>query len=1093
MTVDVIAASAGSGKTYALATEMEQAIEGGSARPDAIVAITYTNKAAAELSRRLRRRLLDTGRSVEAARIRDGYIGTIHSVCQRLIADLAFEAGSSPYPSPAPESYSARLFREVVGEVTAGALGVLGPLAEVLALAPDDSRSRTPYGAKSWRDALEKIVKAARENRLDSAVLRRSARDSAAELAGILDPPRGAVVARDAELVASLPDIQSWIAGEIAARIAKGKVPTARSGKQEAWVRKVQRTLDQGRNPPWTDLAAVLGSHWTSKAAQAITADLRATFAKHLSHPRFHEELHSILREVFAHAGEVSEAFVARKQAERLLDFEDMLAQAAEILSRAEARERLSGRIDLVMVDEFQDTSPVQLEVVMALSSLARRTVWVGDKKQAIFGFQGSDPGLMEAATDAVLQGQAPRVLPRNYRSRPPLVGFCSEVFAAAFERHGVPPQEVTLQPACPEPAALRGTPAIRLWLTTRDPNNPKARHTEAGGLARQVQALLANGALLVRESAGDPTVEAATRPVRAADIAVLARRNKDCRQIASALGAMGIPARVAEEGLGSTPEAGLLRSGLALLADARDKMAAAEIAWFTGSVPEPDGWLSDRIAAVAKSREEGTPDVAFPELAPLVALRAVAEEARNWTPEEAVLAVYDALDLPERVLGWPDPRRGFANLEALRAVARDYQDTCGARRSAATIAGLVSHLDGLSNDVGQALPVADDAVRVLTYHKAKGLEWPVVVCATLDTVFDTNPFGVRVEPAAAFEAAAPLEGREIRWWPWPYGAKSTGLELRDRADNTKLARRLAERAEAENARLLYVGFTRARDHLVLSARGFGRDPTRWLDQLRNTSGDPVLDLPWASPGLRSVKVGTRVWPCVVSEAIGTFPDSTAGASQEAAWFVRPQQRTTRGPQQIRPSSETLDPDQQVQVVITQVVSLGGRQDLKARKDDMASVGDALHGFLAADPGDGGADREAIATAHIERFSLAGKISLDTVLVMADRFHRWLEGHAPGPRCPEWPVRWVRDDGRVLSGDIDLLVPYGDGWLLIDHKSFPGDTRRRDGMAQKWAGQLSAYRAAVEAATGKPVEEVWVHLPVRGEVVRLEIPRPAQA
>jgi ATP-dependent helicase/nuclease subunit A len=115
------------------------------------------------------------------------------------------------------------------------------------------------------------------------------------------------------------------------------------------------------------------------------------------------------------------------------------------------------------------------------------------------------------------------------------------------------------------------------------------------------------------------------------------------------------------------------------------------------------------------------------------------------------------------------------------------------------------------------------------------------------------------------------------------------------------------------------------------------------------------------------------------------------------------------------------------------------------------------------------------------------------VVAMADRFHRWLEGHAPGPRCPEWPVRWVRDDGRVLSGDIDLLVPYGDGWLLIDHKSFPGDTRRRDGMLRKWAGQLSAYRAAVEAATGKPVEEVWVHLPVRGEVVRLEIPRPAPA
>ena len=150
MSIEVISASAGAGKTYILATEMEAAIGKGEARPDAVVAITYTNKAAAELARRLRQRLLEGGKPVEAARIRDGYLGTIHSVCQRLIADLAFEAGSSPYPEPAPESYSDQLFKEVVGVETGEAMKALSDLVASLALETNESVSR--FGRTSWRD-----------------------------------------------------------------------------------------------------------------------------------------------------------------------------------------------------------------------------------------------------------------------------------------------------------------------------------------------------------------------------------------------------------------------------------------------------------------------------------------------------------------------------------------------------------------------------------------------------------------------------------------------------------------------------------------------------------------------------------------------------------------------------------------------------------------------------------------------------------------------------------------------------------------------------------------------------------------------------
>jgi len=320
MKIDVITASAGAGKTYALATQMQEAIAGGDARPDAVVAITYTNKAAAELGRRLRRRLLEADLPVEAARIRDGYIGTVHSVCQRLISDLAFEAGTSPYPEPAPESYSARLFGEVVGEITSSALASLGPLVEVLAQATDDSRPRRSFSPPTWRDALRRIVESSRENRVGAEALQTSATNSVREVLSLLNPPAGTANDRDKGLFSLVPGVLRAMEAEVA---VAAKVPGAVKNRLQ-WARGLTRDLAQGRKPSWNDLVAVFGGMWSLKKCEIIIGDLRAKITGHLSHPRLHDELRRIIEEVFGYAAGVGEAFLQRKQSERLLDFEDM-------------------------------------------------------------------------------------------------------------------------------------------------------------------------------------------------------------------------------------------------------------------------------------------------------------------------------------------------------------------------------------------------------------------------------------------------------------------------------------------------------------------------------------------------------------------------------------------------------------------------------------------------------------------------------------------------------------------------------------------------------------------------------------------------
>src|SRR5204862_4090544 len=128
-------------------------------------------------------------------------------------------------------------------------------------------------------------------------------------------------------------------------------------------------------------------------------------------------------------------------------DFVDQEALALELLRREDVRAALQGQLDLVLVDEFQDTSPLQLAIFLELASLARQSVWVGDQKQAIYGFRGTDPALMDAviesltaistdpelvlaAVEAVGKHAKLETLSVSYRSRPELVHLTSDVFA---------------------------------------------------------------------------------------------------------------------------------------------------------------------------------------------------------------------------------------------------------------------------------------------------------------------------------------------------------------------------------------------------------------------------------------------------------------------------------------------------------------------------------------------------------------------------------------------------------------------------------------------------------------------------------------
>ncbi|MGM0575197.1 MAG: UvrD-helicase domain-containing protein [Myxococcota bacterium] len=1097
-TVEVVSASAGTGKTFDLSKRMAAALlDGGDppVRPEGVMAITYTRRAAAELQSRLRRRLMKEGAWEPAARIRDGYIGTVHAICHRLLREFALEGGLSPALEPMEEVAGRQLLREALDEVLTADDRDLDEVAVRL-------------HAGDWRAIVGDIVAKARENGLSAEALHDCALASLDALFALLPDPRGEVEARDREIVEAL---------EALAPVLEEQAPESKAatGRAEKVAKALASARRHGGAIPWIDLVRVGSALTKGLAAAGPGLRLSEAVEAHTSHPRLHRELGDLVEGVFGVAARVMGVFQERKAAAGQIDYADMLAEAARLLREPRVEAALRERLDLLLVDEFQDTSPLQLAIITRMADLAGRAVWVGDRKQAIYGFQGSDPDLMSAAMDDALAGNDPTVLSRSWRSRPPLVDLVSEGFARALAPHGFPEEQVRLTAAVDDLPEVADDHVAEAWVCGADkvtgPDGEATKPHRWQAVAEGVEALLAEGgAVRVRGADGFEAT-----PLRPRHVAVLVRTHAHGQGVADALHARGIPVSVALTGLTTTAEGVLARAGLALLADPSDGVAAVEVAWLTGGAgADPDAWLDRRLAEVAAWRAEceareaaGEPrsraPLAFADDPTVARLRDLAGEARSLAPSEAFDAVLDALDARDLCRRWPESERRLANVEALRSVARSYEDLCRVRRRAATIPGLVAHLAELAGsgdeEDRQARPTDPDAVQVVTWHASKGLEWPVVVMTGLDHKPRDNTFGLHVEPAAdGFDAGDPLAGRWLRWWPYPYGRQEKGVALRAAAGDTAAGRRVRDRERRERARLLYVGFTRARDRVVLFADSTKRGVrTHWLDELRDGAGAAALDVPWdEEDGVRTLRVGEATFPCRLRRLSGAPPAERRGDGEVVRW-LRETPGPERPPERITPSSVVLADDVAAVVELGEAVRLGDRPPLKAAEGEMEAVGRAVHGFFAADPGDR-ADRETrcdLAARFLAHFEVSHALEPWRVVDAATNLRRHLEERfGVGRWWPEWPIRWRLDgpDGsRLVVGEVDLVLETNDGLIVVDHKTFPGDAATRDRRALAYAGQLATYHAALERATGRPVLASLLHFPVRGEIQEVRVPHGA--
>lgn len=1033
-TIQIISASAGTGKTYRLAEELCEHILSGAVRPEAILATTFTNRAADELRSRIRTRLIHAGRVEEARRLDAARIGTVNSVCGRLVSDFTFELGLSPDLQVMDEDAAkAALRRAIPKVVTFEQMEALEVLEERLSKI-------------DWQDVVQDIIGRARTNNLSSADLITCAERSIEGFRELL-PDAGDAAKIEKGMKAALKSFITKVD-----RDGKRNTGGALDQAQMALNR-----LNAGQLPAWQEWMKLMGISpavkWKDHAAP-----VQAAAAEHERHPLFREDCETAIRQVFEIAARTLEVYAVQKAEAGAIDFADQEAHALALLADEKICSRLRGELDLMLVDEFQDTSPIQLAIFLKLSEIADRSIWVGDQKQAIYGFRGTDPALMDAAVAAIeATGMETELLDCSWRSRPALVRVTSDLFVKAFSHSGIPEDRVritTAEPMRKEPKGLG--PVLERWTL-----ESKNQDGDAMAIAAGVKQLLADATVRVRDNA-----RGEVRRVRAGDVAVLCRQNPVCDSVAAALGDVGIPAERPRAGLFAAPEARLAVAGLRYWVDQRDSLAAAELARIIEYPDNGNAWLDALI------EKEGT--AAFEEMPVLQAIR----ESRSARPTAGAVSVLDdvlgAVQAREMCLRWGDARRRLDNLDALRTLAVQYAGQCDGEGAGCTPAGLIAHfeeLEGSGTDMCAILP-GEDAVTVTTWHGAKGCEWPVTILFEIDKTKERSALDIHVvSDRDGFDVSDPLAGRWIRYWPSPYHSRTSATGLHARLAEHSATATVRDKDLRERLRLLYVIWTRARDRLVLVTRK-GKLNAGDITLLRDESGEPLLSEPeggkvtWAG---NELDVQARVLEPGV-------PEEHERAADE--WYECPAAVVEHPPAFVSAS------DVGAEGKVGEAVAVGKRLPLNG-KPEMQVVGNAIHGFLAADrPEMEDSARRELADAILARWKVSDALTSESVLQASDNLRKWISANWPAATWHrEWPVMMRLEIGTVLRGVSDLVLETDDGFVVIDHKSFPGSREQAVEKASGFAGQINAYADAVAAATGKPVLARFIHMPVTGLVL----------
>ncbi len=1045
-----VEAGAGTGKTTALVGRILTLIDDG-VDIEAIAAITFSEKAAAELRHRLRAELARRGHRAALDGLDRAAIGTLHAFARRLLFEFPIEAGLPP------------------GFV------VLDELESRLAL---DER---------WEDLLDELFDDASRsvapgltaaelmqlcdwNKLGgTAGLRRISEEFQAnwdlvEARVELDPPqrpggadRGWTEALREVISTPTPeeDRQTKVLAQLAT-IAEELERDHRLGATLAALELVRKAVGNpqkcGDKVKWRHLGpAALEDLRAAEAALvgAVEAELR----------RWRQYQEAVV-------GAIVGRFVldgARARADAgTLEFHDLLVLARRLLAGdADVRRTLHDRLRCLLLDEFQDTDPIQLEIATRLTAppgdqasdsetltpTPGRLFVVGDPKQSIYRFRRADIATYLAASARLAERH--ETLTANFRSSRAVIDWINGVFSTVIEpRAGVQPAYTALD-TCRQGPVDHGTVTV-LGTDVHADDDLRARELrerEADSVAATVAA-----ALRERWPVGDG--DGGLRPCRAGDVAILLPARTSLPMLETALARVGVAYRAENSTVVYlAPEIRDLLGVLRAAADPTDELA------LIAGLRSPIYGCSD--VELYEWRRAGGRWNPFAETPPglddhpvaeaLADVRTVITAIGHAGPAELIEQLVERRRVLEAALGGPDARDVWRRIRYVVDQARAWTDAGGRGLRRYLRWAKYQAADGRAGDT--ILPEHDhDAVRVMTIHAAKGLEFPITVVSGLST---------RMQARTSMSVV------------WPPGG-SWALAQKDHPLFDEYRPLDEQMSDAERRRLLYVACTRAVDHLVVSLH---RQPEKVDEGTAKATSATVLAEAGAAehgavPSVDRSKVADPpppVQPLALAWADREQWDAERRRALAVA-SVRSVTSATRLAHDAIPGTEL-------------VAGPPASDDPGLRKDGVdldlppwqrgrygTAIGRAVHAVLQDVDLQEGKDVERLSAAQCAAEGIFGFEPRVAALCRSALAAPIVRAAATGGE--HWRELFVVAElgGTVLEGYVDLLVRTSTGLVIVDYKT---DRWRgaadRSARSTRYRRQLAAYGVALGGLLPEPI------------------------
>ena len=1107
----LVEAGAGSGKTTLLVDRMVALVESGEAEVARIAAVTFTRKAAAELrerfqvalERRYREARPDPAEGERATRLRDAidgidraFLGTIHAFCARLLRERPIEAGLDPEFQEAQEAETQLLQERFWTSFVERIISDSDPLVEELA------------GAGLRVDQLRKAFDQMVEN-LD------------------VEYPADSVAAPGPEEARGVRRVLEKLLDRALALIPNDEPERGWDATQQM-VRSLRYTR---RFRGWDDLAALFDAAEKMSSRKGFTLNRwpQPTPEGSAEVKRLRDELAVLgsedgpirkhLDRWLAHRYSMAIRLVRRAALEfaeerlriGLLSFHDLLMLTAQLLrEHPEVRRDLGERYRYVLIDEFQDTDPIQAELLFLLASEPepragdagpRPADWhtvvprpgalfvVGDPKQSIYRFRRADIAVYNQVRARFKEFGAVLRLITNFRSRQTVADLVNDVFddPARFPREETD-RQACFAPMVPYPRAPNGPEGVFHYQVPKARRNADAARLEAAMLASWIRARLDSG----ERTAGD--------------FLVLTRKKAHLDAYARALEERNVTIEVSGAQAGPEEELRELVLLLETLIDPGNpvNVVAVLTGLFFGLDHEQlaqHALAGGRFDFTSSPRdrdrdEDGSGgDTPAREVAEAIAtLHEWWKESRREPADIVIGRLVDRLGLM--------PFVASSTLGTLRAGIMAYAlDSVRAEalRGNASLAGAVEALQAaLEWEDAEAPfdPGHGDAVRVMNLHKAKGLQATVVVLANpAQTVSHTRRLDAHTRRGArggaeAFAAVTAPAGPFSSW------------TLAQPLEWAALAQEEVRFLEAEEQRILYVACTRAREELVV-ARKHGKSCwgifDGWLDRhakalqlaadvpqsrerMARSAEDLLAETATAEGGMAEGARSSYEFASIteLAKADAAEADEAGGAADAdeavAQDMVKPRTEDG-GAEPVRGEDAATEPAQSDDPATP---TLPDRTTLRGY-----AWGSAVHGTLAAAAqGVEGEALEFVARAllveHERPLDERGApAELDELMSLVGRVRAsdlWRRAERADMRQPEVPFaveRRAENGGipRLVEGVIDLAFREADGWVIVDYKTDVGDDPDFPRRRRAYRRQVDLYAECWEQVTGEPVKE----------------------